>query len=117
MLADTDHRAGGGVAGPERNGTTTPLLLMTLGTGILAPKLAQNLTERPRPGLLPHGSVVNTAILPNGHALMATLVYPGVHWPTEVLAIWAAGTGWPSVVGPGHKRRSTNAACPKDQTA
>lgn len=106
------------------------VLVATAGALIASTLLKQSI-DRPRPDLVPHGSITYTASFPSGHsmhaastyltlgALLARIqhrrrakafiimvavfltllvgisrVYLGVHWPTDVLAGWAAGSGW-----------------------
>ncbi len=50
-------------------------LLLAVSTGILLSNLMKSGFDRPRPDLVPHGSIVYTASFPSGHALMSAIVY------------------------------------------
>ncbi|MBS8229250.1 phosphatase PAP2 family protein, partial [Vannielia litorea] len=50
-------------------------LLSSVGGGILLSTLAKELFSRPRPDLVPHGSIVMTSSFPSGHSMMAAVTY------------------------------------------
>jgi len=54
---------------------STVFLLFTITTGILLSQWLKSSFDRPRPDLVPHGSLVYTASFPSGHSLMAAIVY------------------------------------------
>jgi undecaprenyl-diphosphatase len=107
------------------------MVIASVATGLVLSSLLKWGFDRPRPDLVPHGSIVATSSFPSGHSTMAAVVYLtlgvllartrerrsvrayvlaiamlmtgmvgtsrvylGVHWPTDVAAGWAAGTGW-----------------------
>ncbi len=50
-------------------------LLAATGGGIVLSSIAKELFDRPRPDLVPHGSIVLTASFPSGHSMMAAVAY------------------------------------------
>ena len=50
-------------------------LLAAVGTGTVFSSLLKAGFDRPRPDLVPHGSIVYTASFPSGHSLIAAIVY------------------------------------------
>jgi undecaprenyl-diphosphatase len=51
------------------------LLLAAVGSGVLFSTLLKLGFDRPRPDLVPHGSIVYTASFPSGHSMMAAVAY------------------------------------------
>lgn len=54
---------------------STLYILATVGGGILISGVAKEFFDRPRPDLVPHGSIVHTASFPSGHSMMAAVAY------------------------------------------
>lgn len=50
-------------------------LLVATGGGLVLSSIAKELFDRPRPDLVPHGSIVHTASFPSGHSMMAAVAY------------------------------------------
>lgn len=50
-------------------------LLASVGGGLLISSIAKEFFDRPRPDLVPHGSLVHTASFPSGHSMMAAIAY------------------------------------------
>ncbi|WP_306120216.1 MULTISPECIES: phosphatase PAP2 family protein [unclassified Roseitalea] len=50
-------------------------LLAAVGGGLFISTIAKQAFDRPRPDLVPHGSIVHTASFPSGHSMMAAVVY------------------------------------------
>ncbi len=59
----------------QRMHKATMLLLVSVGGGVLLSTLLKIGFDRPRPNLVPHGSIVYSASFPSGHAMMAAIVY------------------------------------------
>lgn len=59
----------------QRQVASALYLVATAASGILVSTLLKNLVDRPRPDLVPHGSVVSSASFPSGHSMMAAVVY------------------------------------------
>ena len=51
------------------------LMLFAIGGGQLLSSLAKHGFERPRPDLVPHGTLVYTTSFPSGHSMMAAVTY------------------------------------------
>jgi undecaprenyl-diphosphatase len=50
-------------------------VLLTVGGGIVISGIAKEFFDRPRPELVPHGSLVHTASFPSGHSMMAAVTF------------------------------------------
>ena len=53
----------------------TLLMLVAIGGGLLASTLLKFGFDRPRPDLVPHGSIVYTASFPSGHSMLSAVTY------------------------------------------
>ena len=51
------------------------LLVATIGGGLTITMSLKNLVARPRPNLIPHGSVVTGDSFPSGHSMMSTVTF------------------------------------------
>jgi undecaprenyl-diphosphatase len=59
----------------QRKFASTLYLLVAVGGGLLLSAVSKNLFDRPRPDLVPYGSIVHTASFPSGHSMMAAVAY------------------------------------------
>ena len=50
-------------------------LFSAVGGGIVISSIAKEFFDRPRPDLVPYGSLVHTASFPSGHSMMAAVAY------------------------------------------
>lgn len=65
----------GGFLWLRRQRHLTWFLLLSVTTGVIVSQILKSAFDRPRPDLVPHGSLVYTASFPSGHSLMAAVVY------------------------------------------
>ena len=59
----------------RQDGRTALFLVAATGLGMLLSPLFKSLFERPRPDLVPHGTLVSSASFPSGHSLMAAVTW------------------------------------------
>jgi undecaprenyl-diphosphatase len=59
----------------QRKLASTLYLLVAVGGGLLLSTVAKEAFDRPRPDLVPYGSIVHTASFPSGHSMLAAVVY------------------------------------------
>jgi undecaprenyl-diphosphatase len=50
-------------------------VIVTVGGGLVVSSAAKEAFDRPRPDLVPYGSLVHTASFPSGHSMMAAVAY------------------------------------------
>jgi undecaprenyl-diphosphatase len=59
----------------RRTFASTLYLLVAVSGGLLISSVAKAAFDRPRPDLVPYGSIVHTASFPSGHSMMAAVAY------------------------------------------
>ena len=59
----------------QRKFSSTLYLLVAVGGGLLISSVTKEAFDRPRPDLVPYGSIVHTASFPSGHSMLAAVVY------------------------------------------
>lgn len=59
----------------ERKRRTALLLIIAVSSGVLLSTLLKYGFDRPRPDLVPHGTVVYTTSFPSGHAMLSAITY------------------------------------------
>ncbi len=59
----------------DRKGRVAIFVVCAVGGGLLLSTLLKQGFDRPRPELVPHGSIVYTASFPSGHSMLSAVVY------------------------------------------
>lgn len=59
----------------QGRGRVAVFVLISVASGVLLSTLLKFGFDRPRPDLVPHGSIVYTASFPSGHSMMAAVTY------------------------------------------
>ena len=67
--------AASGVLWIQGNRRSLVLVLTAVGSGMILSSLLKSGFDRPRPDLVPHGSIVYTASFPSGHAMLSAVTY------------------------------------------